>query len=432
MALLSGPKSPTLSLILSFQGFTFGPPFWGPLSEKFGRKPPLLCGLAISCVWSIMVALGHNVPTVMIGRFLTGVFGAAPVAIVGGAATDNWGPVARGINLTMIIGMLFGGPLLGPIIGNFVVQSNIGWRWNMWLVVIAGLVVSFLCLASLPESYPPAILRSKARKLRKETGDPNIKCKFDYESTSVGYICRVYLVRPWSMQLDRWNDIGLIPHAVLFFTEPILVFVTIYQAFIYGILYLFCSAYPIVFGEDRGWALGPSSLPLFSVHVGIFIGVCITVHHTMTIFARKVASNNGVVVPEDRLPLMILGGVVLPVGLFWFAWTADPSIPWPSVVVSGVVIGFGMFLIWIQCYAYLIDVYLPVANSAMASNSMVRSLFGFGFPLFASTMYHQLGTAWATSVLAFLSIAMIPVPVTFYIYGARIRSWSTKAIKNAT
>lgn len=215
----------------------------------------------------------------------------------------------------------------------------------------------------------------------------------------------------------------------MFFTEPILVFVSIFQAFIYGVLYLFLSSYPIEFGQDRGWALGLSSLPLLSLNLGIFIAIAMTCIYTRTNFARKVAAHRGEVNPEDRLPLMIGGSFLIPIGLFWFAWTAAPIIPWPSVVFAGVLIGTGMFLVFITCIIYLIDVYLHVCNSAMASNSMVRALFGVAFPLFASSMYHGLGTAWATSVLGFVSMAMIPVPIIFYVYGARIRARSRNTIQ---
>ncbi len=64
------------------------------------------------------------------------------------------------------------------------------------------------------------------------------------------------------------------------------------------------------------------------------------------------------------------------------------------------------------------------ANSALAGNSFIRALAGAGFPLFASQMYHNLGVAWATSVLGFLTLAMFPVPILFFIYGKRIRAMS--------
>ena len=76
-------------------------------------------------------------------------------------------------------------------------------------------------------------------------------------------------------------------------------------------------------------------------------------------------------------------------------------------------------------YANLeLDTYTMNANSALAAMTFVRSCFGAGFPLFATAMFNQLGVPWATSTLAFISLALVPVPILFYKFGARIRSKS--------
>ena len=204
---------------------------------------------------------------------------------------------------------------------------------------------------------------------------------------------------------------------------------TLYQAFIYGISYLFLSEYPLAFEQARHWSDGVDALPLLALHVGILFSIGITVWYVRKYIAPRVASADGKVVPEDRLPVMIFGAVLFPAGLFWYAWTAaNIHVHWIVPCLAGVMIGCGMFSVFLQCIAYLIEVYLPVANSAMASNSMVRALFGAGFPLFASQMYSKLGIPWATSLLAFLAVAMIPIPVLFFVYGAKIRGWSKNAV----
>ena len=87
-----------------------------------------------------------------------------------------------------------------------------------------------------------------------------------------------------------------------------------------------------------------------------------------------------------------------------------------------------MFVIFIQGLKYIVDVYLLCANSAISSNTFVRSFFGAGFPLFGAAMYHKLGVDWATSLLGFLSIALAPVPIVFYIYGQKIRALSRSSM----
>lgn len=73
---------------------------------------------------------------------------------------------------------------------------------------------------------------------------------------------------------------------------------------------------------------------------------------------------------------------------------------------------------------YIIDTYTMNANSALAAMTFVRSWFGAGFPLFASIMFKRLGVPWATSTLAFIGLAMVPVPILFYKFGATIRKKS--------
>lgn len=109
--------------------------------------------------------------------------------------------------------------------------------------------------------------------------------------------------------------------------EPILTLITIYLALVYGILYLFFEAYPISFQEERGWNLGVGALPFIGITVGVVIGAIVVSWITKTRFARKL-QKHGRGVPEERLSPMIIGGVVFPVGLFWFAWTSNKNIHW--------------------------------------------------------------------------------------------------------
>jgi MFS transporter, DHA1 family, multidrug resistance protein len=71
---------------------------------------------------------------------------------------------------------------------------------------------------------------------------------------------------------------------------------------------------------------------------------------------------------------------------------------------------------------YIVDVYLLNANSALVSNSFIRSLVAAAFLLFAGYMYQDLDVAWVTSLLAFLAVAMVPFPILFYKYGKTLRA----------
>jgi MFS transporter, DHA1 family, multidrug resistance protein len=69
---------------------------------------------------------------------------------------------------------------------------------------------------------------------------------------------------------------------------------------------------------------------------------------------------------------MILGAFLFPIGEFWFAWTSFPSItPWPQIL-AGIPLGAGIQIIYLQGLAYLVDVYLINANSAISANALIR------------------------------------------------------------
>lgn len=210
--------------------------------------------------------------------------------------------------------------------------------------------------------------------------------------------------------------------------EPILLLVTLYMSFCYGLLFLFIEGYPIAFHEVRGWSPQFSSLTFIGLLVGVCCGMLAVTVHALTVLAKKIAVTQGRLVPEQRLPAMILGAALLPLGLFFFAWTSQPHIIWTPQVLAGIPVGAAMFVILIQGAKYIIDVYFRYANSAISANTIVRSFFAAGFPLFSSKMYHNLGVAWATSALAFSAIAFIPIPIAFYLFGHKIRAWSRSTI----
>ena len=344
----------------------------------------------------------------MLSRFLIGLFGSAPLAIVGGTLADFWGPVERGFALGLFAGATFIGPVAGPIMGGFITQSYLGWRWTAWITLIMAAFFGPLAFLICSESYAPVLLQRKAAKIRFETKNWAIHAPADESQVNINAIVNKYLFRPFIMMA----------------LEPILVLITLYMSIIYGILYLFLEAYPVAFQEVRGWNGGVGSLPFLGITIGVVIGVAIITYTSNTRFKRKMEANGGKPIPEERLIPMIVGAFLLPIGLFWFAWTSNPHISWVPQVLAGIPTGAGVLLIFLQGLSYIIDVYLMHANSAIAANTLLRSIAGGGFPLFATAMYHNLGVAWATSLLAFLTVAFLPVPILFFVFGKRLRAQS--------
>lgn len=82
----------------------------------------------------------------------------------------------------------------------------------------------------------------------------------------------------------------------------------------------------------------------------------------------------------------------------------------------------GNVAVFISAALYLIDVYGALSGaSAMAAIGIVRYLLGAAFPLFTVQMYDALGIKWATALLAFICVLMLPIPLIFYRFGSAIR-----------
>lgn len=212
----------TLATSLYVFGFAAGPIIAGPTSELYGRKIPLFAGYILFIIFQIPVGVAQNVETIMLFRFLSGVASSGPPAIVGGYLADFFPPVERGVAVTIFASTTMIGPILGPIIGGFVTQSYLGWRWTAWITMILGTLFGSIALVVLPETYVPVLLKRKANRLRFETKNWALHSKLEETPVDIkGFIVK-YLSRPFLMLC----------------LEPILLLLTIYISFIYGFIYL--------------------------------------------------------------------------------------------------------------------------------------------------------------------------------------------------
>ncbi|KAG5914252.1 hypothetical protein E4U42_000584 [Claviceps africana] len=266
-------------------------------------------------------------------------------------------------------------------------------------------------LLFLRETYPPVILVRKAADLRRRTRNWGIHARQEEIEVDFAELVNKNFTRPLR----------------LLFAEPIILLLSIYMSFIYGILYLFLTAYPLVFVGVHGFSLGQSGLTFFGMIIGqLLAGLAVIVQQPW--YNRKLAANRGIPVPEWRLPSMMVGGVAFAIGIFWFGWTGyTSSIPWIVPAISGIFTGFGLMSIFLQALNYLVDAYLMFAASAIAGNTFMRSLAGAAFPLFARQMFDGMGIQWASTLLGCVALVLAPIPFIFYRYGARIRARSAYA-----
>ena len=199
-----------------------------------------------------------------------------------------------------------------------------------------------LDLIFLEESYPPVVLVEKAAELRRRTKNWGIHAKQEEIEVDFRELVSKNLSRPMRILVG----------------EPIVLMLSLYMAFIYGLLYLSLTSYPIVFQGVHKFSPGVAGLCYFGMIIGQVLAGAFMIFSQPS-YVKKLDQNGGVPIPEWRLPPVILGGVLFCLGLFWFGWSGyRPDIHWIAPTLSGLFTGFGLLAIFLQSLNYIVDAYL--------------------------------------------------------------------------
>ena len=346
----------TLGISLFVLGFAIGPLIWGPFSELYGRQILFIGTYGALTAFNAGAGGAKNIETLVILRFWAGAFGSSPLTNAGGVIADMFAAKERGLALAWFSTAPFMGPAvrslspntcdstadapqLGPIVGGFVGET-IGWRWLEGIMAIFAGILWIVGSFVIPETYAPVLLRKRAAALSKATGrvyasklelapdgsrrPPNVAATF-----------KTALSRPW----------------VLLFREPIVTITSVYMAIIYGTLYMLFAAFPIVFQQQRGWSEGIGGLAFIGVAIGFLLALAYIIPDNdrfASVEQRALAAGAHFAPPEARLPPAVIGAILLPIGLFWFAWTNYPSIHWAASIAAGIPFGAGMVLVFLS------------------------------------------------------------------------------------
>jgi len=193
------------------------------------------------------------------------------------------------------------------------VNPHLGWRWTEYIEAIWVFATLVLCVFALPEIYAPVLLKKKAQRLRKETGNEALYHPQERMKLSPKTIVTKHFGRPLRMLV----------------TEPMVTCIAFYASFVYALLYLTLEVFPIVFEENRHWSPVIGSLPF----IGLFIGVCLATVINLGNQSRYVRISDaarGKPVPEARLAPMAIGGFLFAIGLF----VSTPSCTWKNILAN--------------------------------------------------------------------------------------------------
>ena len=303
--------------------------------------------------------------------------------------------------------------VVGPVAGGYLSEAK-GWRWVFWILTMLSGFCTILCFFFMRETYAPTILARKTARLRKETGNLELRSKLD-----IGLSPRDFFIR------------SIIRPAKMLTKSPIVLSTSLYVGVVYGYLYLLFTTFTLVFEKSYGFSSGSVGLTFMGIGVGSIGGLVFFAIASDRILKRQTEKADVIAAaageqsagmkPEYRLPMMIPGSVLIPIGFLLYGWTAKYHVHWIVPIVSTSLIGIGNIAVFMSVTMYLVDVFTIYAASALAANAVIRSVIGAVLPLAGQKMYLTLGLGWGNSLLAFVAIALLPVPIVLMKWGERIR-----------
>lgn len=200
---------------------------------------------------------------------------------------------------------------MGPIAGGFITE-NTTWRWVFWATCIADILIQILGVFFLQETHAPTLLNRKAAQLRKETGNEKLYTEFDDPDQSLWKKLEISTVRPFRL-------LG---------TQPMVQLIAVYMAYIFGLFYLILATFPSLWEGAYHESIGIGGLNYISLGLGFTLGAQISARVNDIIYRRLKAKNNDIGKPEFRIPAMFVGSVLIPIGLFWYGWSAQAHTHW--------------------------------------------------------------------------------------------------------
>lgn len=389
-------------------GFAIAPMALAPISETYGRLPVFLSSHVLYLIAHLAAALCNNFPGMLVIRFFSGVAGSTFSSISGGLISDIYHTNDRGIPMAVFSTLAIFGTGLGPLASGMIVGSGLSWRWIHWsqLIVCGALTVTILL--ALKETRGSVLLSRRARALNAfldahpelDTG-VRYKAHVDEARASLSILIRTSLTRPFVMLL----------------TEPVVFLFSIWTAFAWGILYLFLQGVPIVFTSP---VHNFSQTQLAAVFTAMSAGSIPALFLTLSIerFTPKKYLNK----PDARLFAASTLGLLLPVGLFMFFYTADMAPAIPGAAVGFVAIG--VFTIYLAVFNYFCDCYHRYSSSALAAQSFCRNVMAAVFPPLTDSMYASLGPQGVGALLGGVAVGLGIVPWFLIMWGPRIRARS--------
>ncbi|MCJ1403418.1 hypothetical protein MMC11_006641 [Xylographa trunciseda] len=400
-----GDAAVQLTLSIYVLAYAFGPLILAPTTEIYGRRPVWLASGTFYLIFNTVCGFSQNNATMIAARFLAGIGASAEFAVTNPVLADCWAPEQRGHSLSISTFVPLLGTAIGPIIGG-VITEYIGWRWLFWIVSIFSGLITLTGFFLFSEPFHAKILSRKAAALRK-AGAHDYYTEHERRSTTVWQKVKITLTRP----------------ILMLATQPTLQIMSLFMAFNFGINYILLSTYAELWTQRYGQTQAESGYHYVTLAIGNTLASQVGARITDRVWAALKRRAGGITAPEYRVPMMIPGSLLIPIGLFWYGWAAESRVFWLVTDIGAAIFACGIILAVQSMQAYVLDSFPGYTASATAASQFLRSITAFVFPIFAPAMYQALGYGWANSLLGFLGLMIgVPAPLLLWRYGARLRA----------
>lgn len=409
-----------------FLGLAFGPFFLAAFAEVYGRKWVWVAGNVWYILWNGISPIGKSRDLMIVGRLMTGFGASAGVTVstrsitihansprgrlihstfsqlTGPTMADMYGKRDRGKAVAISYLLPYLGPALGPIIGGIVTQL-VAWQWIFWIMCAFNGITTLVGVLCIRESYTPVLLLRKARRHREAAG---VNIKAPSIKASLGLLA-VSLWRPFRLLLRR----------------PVVQLIGFMLALDFGIYTLLLGTFADLYITKYGQSESISSLHYIAIALGASSAAQVGGRVMDWSYRRMTARHGGVGKPELRVPYLVPGVIIAPLGLFLYGWSVQYVLAWPAVDVGAAVFTLGSFMSSQMLAAYQLDEFVEHAASSTAATRVLMYSLGFAFPIFAPDLYNRLGYGWGNSMLAFLWVIFcFPLPVVLWLWGDKLRA----------
>ncbi|KAH8725906.1 major facilitator superfamily domain-containing protein [Phaeosphaeriaceae sp. PMI808] len=381
-------------------GEVVGPFIVGPLSEIYGRLPVFHGFNVMFILFAVGAANSTNMETLIAMRFFLGLSVASSVlnpCIVG----DIFRKEHRGKALGFMGMIPFIAPVLGPTIGGLISNAK-GWRWTFWMIVIIASPLQLLFFILYRESYRVTILQRKAAKLRKDTGNERYRSKYESKKPPA-VILKEAIFRPMELLIR----------------SRVVLLVGISSALNMSLVYVVITSLSTIYDEIYHIRKDLLGLTFVGLGLGMIVGVQASGQFLDRYLKQQIKV--GKAKPEHRIPPMILGSILVPVGLLGFGWAVRAQAHWVVPIVVSTLVGFGFVANCISAWSYLVEAFSIHSASATAGNIILRNAASAALPLAGPALIGKMGIGWAYTVLAVIGALALPASLILWYRGGQMR-----------